>query len=113
LSVTTAEGCEDEDVINIKIFRGSGIKVPSAFTPNNDGLNETIKPSFTGIKKLDHFSIYNRWGQLIFSSNDFFKGWNGMLKGINQPTGVYVWNLKAIDYAGKTYIMTGTFTLIR
>jgi len=113
LSVTTAEGCEDEDVINIKIFRGSGIKVPSAFTPNNDGLNETIKPSFTGIKKLDHFSIYNRWGQLIFSSNDFFKGWNGMLKGIKQPTGVYVWNLKAIDYAGKTYIMTGTFTLIR
>jgi gliding motility-associated-like protein len=113
LSVTTAEGCEDDDIINLKIFRGSGITVPTAFTPNNDGLNETLKPIYRGIKKLDHFSIYNRWGQMVFSSNDMFAGWNGICKGVKQSTGVYIWSLRATDYAGKVYNLNSSFTLIR
>ena len=113
LSVRTIEGCEDEDVIHIKIFRGSGIRVPTAFTPNNDGLNETLKAFYKGIKKLDQFSIYNRWGQLIYISNDMFAGWDGRWKGAEQPTGVYICNLKATDYASKIYNISGSFTLIR
>jgi len=113
LSVITAEGCRDDDVIHIKIFRGSGIKVPTGFTPNNDGLNETLKPLYTGIKKLHYFTIYNRWGQLIFSTRDILSGWNGLWKGAIQPTGVYVWSLRAADFAGKIYTMDGTCTLIR
>lgn len=113
LSVRTIEGCEDDDVIHLKIFQGSDIRVPTAFTPNNDGLNELLRPLYTGIKRLDNFSIYNRWGQLIFSSNAIFEGWDGKWKGVKQASGVYVWSLRAADYAGKVYNMTGHFTLIR
>ncbi len=113
LSVTTAEGCKDDDVIHLKIFRGSDIKVPSAFTPNHDGLNEILRPIYKGIKRLEHFSIYNRWGQLIFFSNNLSGGWDGRWNGSEQATGVYIWRIRAYDYARKAYDLKGTITLIR
>jgi gliding motility-associated-like protein len=113
LSITTPEGCKDEDVINIKIFRGSGINVPTAFTPNNDGLNDVLRPAYKGIKTLDHFSVYNRWGKALFSTKNITHGWNGNYDGTKQPSGAYVWILKATDYEGKVYELKGTSVLIR
>ncbi len=113
LSVTTAEGCEDQDIINIKIFRGSSIVVPSAFTPNNDGLNDALRPVQQGIKTLHYFSVFNRWGGLVFSTKTIAGGWDGNLNGTKQSPGVYIWMLKATDYAGKVYDLKGTSVLIR
>jgi len=113
LSVTTAEGCKDEDIINIKIFRGSTIHVPSAFTPNNDGLNEVLRPVYQGIKTLHYFSVFNRWGESVFSTKTITGNWDGNFKGAKQPPGAYVWMLKATDYAGKVYDLKGVSVLIR
>ena len=113
LSVTTPDGCTDEDVINIKIFRGSGINVPTAFTPNNDGLNDVLRPDYKGIKTLYSFSIYDRWGKSLFSTKNITEGWDGYFKGTIQPSGAYVWMLKATDYEGKVYELKGTSVLIR
>jgi gliding motility-associated-like protein len=113
LRVTTEEGCTDEDIIHLKVFRGSDIQVPNAFTPNDDGRNDLFRPVFEGIKKLDYFMIYNRWGQLLYSGRDLTAGWNGRAGDARQAAGVYVWSLQAVDYAGKTYRMRGTVTLIR
>jgi len=113
LSVTTAEGCKDEDIINIKIFRGSNIYVPSAFTPNNDGLNEVLRPLYQGIKTLHYFSVYNRWGESVFSTKTITGGWDGNFNGTRQSSGVYIWMLKATDYAGKIFDLKGTSILIR
>ncbi len=113
LSVTTPEGCKDEDVINIKIFRGSGINVPTAFTPNNDGLNDLLRPDYKGIKVLHNFSVYNRWGQSLFSTKTITDGWDGNFNGVKQPSEAYVWILKATDYAGQVYELKGTSVLIR
>ncbi|HEX6191691.1 MAG TPA: PKD domain-containing protein [Chitinophagaceae bacterium] len=112
-TVTSQEGCVARDTIKISVFKGSSIYVPNAFTPNNDGLNETLKPFYAGIKELDFFSVYNRWGQLVFTTRNMLDGWNGVLKGIPQATGTYVWMLRAVDYAGKVYQLKGTSTILR
>ena len=112
-TVTSAEGCVGKDTINITVFKGSAIYVPTGFTPNNDGLNEKLKPSYIGIKSLAYFTVYNRWGEMVFTTKDLRAGWDGIFKGVPQSTGTYVWLLKAVDYAGKSYQMKGTSTIIR
>ena len=113
LTVTTPEGCEAKDTINITVFKGSNIYVPSGFTPNLDGRNELLAPYYAGIKSLDFFRVYNRWGEMVFATSDMSKGWDGKLRGVDQPSGTYVWMLRAMDYAGKIYQLKGTSTIIR
>ncbi len=113
LTVTTSEGCTDTDDIRITVFKGSAIYVPTGFTPNNDGLNDLIRPRYIGITSVDHFTIYNRWGQQVFFTRQLQEGWDGKIKGVLQPMGTYVWMLKATDAVGKEYQMKGSFILIR
>jgi gliding motility-associated-like protein len=113
VTATAIEGCTDTDTVNIKVFKGSGIFVPTGFTPNNDGRNDVLRPLYVGVTKIYFFRIYNRWGQLIFSSTKPGEGWDGKVKGLPQASGTYVWMLKAEDMAGKVYQMKGTSTIIR
>ena len=113
VTVTTDQGCVAKDTVNIKVFKGSAIYVPTGFTPNNDGRNEVLRPLYIGITKIYFFRIYNRWGQLVFSSTKPGEGWDGKINGIPQSTGTYIWMLKAVDMAGKIYEMKGASTIIR
>ena len=87
--------------------------VPTAFTPNNDGKNDVIRPIAVGVEKINFFSIYNRWGQLVFTTTANRQGWDGRIGGVLQSSNVYVWMVSAIDYTGKTIFLKGTVTLIR
>ena len=109
LTVTTAEGCFASDTILIKTFKGPTIYVPSAFTPNGDGRNEILKPVYVGIKELKQFAVFNRWGQLLFTTAEMQKGW----EGINQPPGTYVWLVRAVDTNNQLITLKGTVTIIR
>jgi gliding motility-associated-like protein len=113
ITATTPEGCVAKDTVTVKIFKGSSVFVPTGFTPDNNGLNDLLKPAYYGIKSLDYFKVYSRWGQLVFSTKNMSAGWDAMINGIKQPTGVYIWTLKAIDYTGKVYQLKGTSTVIR
>lgn len=113
LTVTTVEGCQDVDEIKVSVFKGSSVYVPTGFTPNEDGLNDLLRPNCIGIAKLEYFSIYNRWGELIFTTKAIGAGWDGTIKGAKQSTGSFVWMLQAVDFAGKVYKLKGTTTLIR
>ena len=113
VTVTTSQGCEARDSVNIKVFKGSAVYVPTGFTPNADGLNDILKGLYVGINNVHYFKIYNRWGQEVFSTNSLSKGWDGTINGVRQQTGTYVWMLKAEDIAGKIYQMRGVSTLIR
>src|SRR5688572_5896342 len=113
VTAITSEGCEASDTVNIKVFKGSAVYVPTGFTPNGDGKNDFLRGLYIGIKKVHYFRIYNRWGQQIFSTNSLIEGWDGTIKGVTQSTGTYVWMLKAEDLAGKIYEMKGISTLIR
>ncbi|HWR33977.1 MAG TPA: kelch repeat-containing protein [Chitinophagaceae bacterium] len=115
VEITTAAGCITVDTLQVKINIGESVLVPSAFTPNNDGLNEYFKPILKGITDLDYFRIYNRWGELIYETKGrtSFVGWNGSINNTIQPNDVYVWTFKCTGNSGKTYMKKGTVLLIR
>jgi gliding motility-associated-like protein len=114
LVVTDQAGCADSAFILVKVFKTNPyIFVPSAFTPNDDGLNDVIRPIAVGIKQIKYFSIYNRWGQMVFTTTMNGKGWDGKIAGKPQNSGVFVWMVSAIDYIGKSIYLKGTVTLIR
>ncbi|HEU5365079.1 MAG TPA: PKD domain-containing protein, partial [Hanamia sp.] len=113
LTVKTPEGCVDTASVKVTVFKGSAVYVPTAFTPNNDGLNDILKPYYVQIKSLSYFTIFNRWGQKVFSTNDLNKGWDGFSKSNEIIAGSYVWVLKAVDAIGKIYNLKGSFVLIK
>lgn len=94
-------------------FIAPDIWVPKVFTPNEDGLNDIIKPIITGTFRFEFFSIYNRWGNLLFTSTDVDKGWNGKFKGVSQPNETYLWLIGGLDKDGKKVKRNGMFTLVR
>jgi gliding motility-associated-like protein len=112
LTVKTIEGCTDTASLKVTVFKGSAIYVPTAFTPNHDGLNDILKPYYIGIRSLSFFTIFNRWGQKVFSTSDLNAGWDGNFKSGPVRDGSYVWVLKAVDIAGKTYELKGNFMLL-
>lgn len=113
LTVKDATGCKGYDTVTIKIFKGTDIYVPSAFTPNGDGLNDIFRPLGTTIERLDYFRIYNRYGELIFETNNLSKGWDGTYKGKDQKTDNYIWTLRAVDKKNVKRAMKGNVILIR
>jgi gliding motility-associated-like protein len=116
LTVKDAIGCKGYDTVTIKRFKGTDITdiyVPSAFTPNRDGLNDIFRPLGTTIERLDYFRIYNRYGELIFETNNLSKGWDGTYKGQDQKADNYIWTLRAIDKKKVKRTMKGNVILIR
>jgi gliding motility-associated-like protein len=112
--VSTEEGCTDSAYITVKIFKTAPqVFVPTGFTPNNDSKNDVVRPIAAGITKIEYFRIFNRWGQLVFSTTTDGAGWDGKINGKEQATGVYAWVVKAVDYTGKEFFAKGTTTLIR
>lgn len=100
---------------HILIENKAAIDVPTAFTPNGDGVNDIIYVDGYGIKKLDYFKIFNRWGQLLFESDDIKIGWNGIYNNVAQNMETYVYEVSAETYLEKNpkFLKTGTFRLIR
>ena len=113
LTAVTDIGCTALDNVKISVFKFPGVLVPTAFTPNHDGLNEILRPRYNGIKHLDYFAIYNRWGQLVFKTSDMDSGWDGNFNGQPQGTGVFVWVTSAEGFDGRRYQLRGTTTIIR
>ncbi|MEI9942810.1 MAG: gliding motility-associated C-terminal domain-containing protein [Chitinophagaceae bacterium] len=115
LTVTNnALGCRDSSIKILRVLNNCFIAVPTGFTPNNDGLNDYLYPN-NAIKAKDlQFSVYNRWGQLVFTTRDWQLKWDGKLNGLPQPSGVYVWYLRYTHLdTGKKVFKKGTTTLIR
>ena len=113
VNASTMNGCKGTDDIKIKVYKGPEIYVPGAFTPNGDGFNDMIKAIPIGMNEFKFFNIYNRYGQLIFSSSKANLGWDGTIKGARQNTGTFSWFAAALDYNGKIFNRKGTFVLIR
>jgi gliding motility-associated-like protein len=111
--VTNKNGCSGEGTVHITVTDLDGIFVPTAFTPNNDGKNDDIKPVFGRKFTLKEFSIYSRWGERIFTTSTGDNGWNGKRDGIEQNSGVYAWILKYVDDKGRTTERKGTLVLVR
>lgn len=93
------------------LSRYDDVYVPSAFTPNGDLLNNTLR--VFGDIKTYRFIVYNRYGQLVFSTSTLNAGWDGTLKGKPQSTGTYAWYVTATLSDGRAVNLSGTTILIR
>ena len=91
----------------------AGLFVPSAFTPNHDGKNDVFRAMLFGdVLKFD-FKIYNRWGEVVFHTNDRYKGWNGVYNGIEQDSNVFTWMCQYQLNGDTLKLAKGTVMLIR
>ena len=113
ITIKTAAGCVTVDTLLVKTVKEVKIYVPTAFTPNNDGLNDYLKPIPAGIKELKYFRIYNRWGQLVFDLKSNPRGWDGTIGNKVQGTQVFVWMAEGIGVDNSIHHVKGTALLIR
>lgn len=113
LTVRDTLGCIGTSSVTVKVYKGTTYYVPNAFTPNGDGINDLFRAVAPGIQATSYFRVFNRWGKLMYQTQDVTKGWNGTYAGVPQPAGVYVWIIKGLDISQKTLELKGTVTLIR
>lgn len=106
--------CSDTSIQYVDVLRSCYIAVPSAFTPNGDGINDYLYPlNAFKADQLD-FKVFNRLGQLVFETNDWTKKWDGTVNGHPQPPGTFVWMLGYVDRdTGRKFFLKGTSVLIR
>jgi gliding motility-associated-like protein len=113
LQVTNPDGCEATDTVKVKVYNRTGVLLPNAFTPNSDGLNDYFRLLVPGLKTLQGFQIFNRWGQRVFSSVSADAAWDGQIGGKPASVGTYVWVVRYVDHLGTSRLEKGTVTLIR
>ena len=112
LTATNSCGSNNDEIIITKGI--CKLYVPSAFTPNNDGLNDIFRVSAGENISEFKMQVYNRWGQIVFETNDIHKGWDGKINGLPQPNGIYVWLIKYKTInKNNEQIMKGTVMLIK
>jgi gliding motility-associated-like protein len=104
--------CSVDLRLPIQVLASQLLDVPNAFTPAKFGTNSVVYVRGFGIGKMD-WKIYNRWGELVFQSNDKKKGWDGYYKGKLQPTDVYTYTLDVEFLDGEKAKRTGDITLLR
>lgn len=105
-------GCTDTACQPVPVLINPLLDVPNAFTPGRFGQNGIVRVVGFGIVKMN-WRIYNRWGQLVFQSNDQSIGWDGTYRGSVQPMDVYAYTLEADYYDGTHLTKKGDITLIR
>jgi gliding motility-associated-like protein len=98
---------EDKEVESTKIL------IPTAFSPNNDGINDVFKLENVGKEQLIEFRVFNRWGTIMFSTKDIHRGWDGVYKGEVQPVGIYGYIVQIKLPDGREELYRGTVTLVK
>lgn len=112
LIATNAAGCSDTFCQQVRTIILPAIDVPNAFTPNSGDINSKVFVRGFGIAKLT-FTIWNRWGQKVFETNDKSVGWDGKYKGVLQPMDVYAYTLDVEFFDGSRTTRKGDISLIR
>ena len=113
--VTTAKGCVAEGSIELKVSTDNvdgGYLLPSAFTPNADGKNDCFGVKAWGMVSNLQFSIFDRWGHLLFTTTDASRCWDGTYNGVAQGSAGYVYSISAVTVCGPV-MRKGTIVLIR
>ncbi|MDD3875986.1 MAG: PKD domain-containing protein [Bacteroidales bacterium] len=115
LVAETEHGCKDTAYKDIYVKEISTLYIPNAFSPGGDGVNDIFLPVGQGLDNDDyHLMIFNRWGELVFETNDANLGWDGKtMQGNKAYEGVYTWLLYYREYQNYQEKRTGSVTLLR
>ena len=108
---TDAYGCLATDEVTINVIGSVDVNIPNAFSANSDGINDIYHIQLNGAE-LIHFSIYDRWGQLIYITESGPIEWDGTSKGIEQEMGVYVYKIEYV-LNGTIFVRSGSITMLR
>jgi gliding motility-associated-like protein len=112
VQITNDAGCIYRDSVNVLIFDQADFFVPKAFSPNNDGHNDKLLFVMPGIEKLAYFRIFNRWGNLVFETTNVNINWDGMFRGVAQPSESYSWFAEGISNMGNKIQRNGQILLL-
>jgi gliding motility-associated-like protein len=112
LSVTSPEGCRDSTRKNFWFRTDPTLSYPTAFSPNGDGLNDFFRIPNMNVQSINIF-IYDRWGNVIFTSQDPEFTWDGMMNGNPVMEGIYILQVKGLGMHGQPIEYQGTITVIR
>lgn len=106
--------CKDTAYVKVEIAPEFVFYIPNAFSPNDDGVNDFFTGKGVGIEKFDLW-IFDRWGEMIYHSDDITKGWDGTVQGKAgvEKQDVYIWKVKLKDVLGKKHEYVGHVTLLR
>lgn len=115
VNVTDENGCPAMDSVSVKVIRTceGDIWVPNAFTPNGDEVNDKFMVRSTGFAQLVYFRVFDRWGNLVYITDDINQGWDGKYHGAMVNPDVYVWWVRASCPDGTTINLKGNVTAIR
>lgn len=109
-------GCKAVDRLNIRVIEdcsGNTIFVPNTFSPNGDGQNDVLRVLGPGVASVKEFRVFNRWGQMVFSSTDTNVGWDGTFNGQELNPGVYMYYMDVECINGQRSVKKGDVTLLR
>ena len=107
-------GCFDDDYsLTVFVIPPSFISMPESFTPNGDGVNDEIFVKGWFLQELIEYKIFNRWGEMIFSTKDIDKGWDGTFNGKMQKSDIYVYRIRALGVDGNMVQKEGYINLIK
>lgn len=116
VTIVDASGCSKSDTVTIYIISNEcgdeSVFIPNTFTPNGDGKNDVLYARSNNLTSA-YFAVYNRWGELVFETTDFHKGWDGVYKGMKADPAVFAWYVKGKCLNGKEFFKKGNVTLIR
>ena len=98
--------------VTIKVFDSVRIFIPNAFTPNGDGANDRWHIIIQGLTKKFQVNVFDRWGSMVFSSNDPNLSWDGTAGG-HPLTGTFVYMIAGVDYYNRPFVLKGTLLIIR
>ena len=112
LTITYNNGCLASDSARVLVIGTPRVFVPNSFSPNGDGNNDLFLIYGENIKTVN-LKVFNRWGELVFNSENQFLGWDGNYKGQQQQTGVYVYEAQVTFLDNTQTLRTGSITLLR
>lgn len=112
-TVTYPFGCQYSFTITLIIEKGYTLMIPNAFTPNNDGVNDSFAPVFIGLKNIT-LEVFNSWGAIIYSeTGENIGGWHGKVKDLEAENGNYYFKITAQTFYNHTIVEKGPFTLLK
>ena len=112
ITITNTQGCSANDTVLVTVKPEVHLFIPNAFSPNGDGNNDLFKV-VGGPFEFFHLSIYNRWGTLVYESDNESDGWDGRYRGLPQAVGTYIYIVRATDEFGVPFTREGNVILLR
>lgn len=114
IEISDILGCFTQEAdFNIKVYPETFISMPDVFSPNGDGINDRVFVEGWGIRDLLEYKIFNRWGELIFETNNIEEGWDGHYNGVLQNNDVYVYKVRVLTWREEEKALEGYINLAR